>query len=232
MTEIKAPFSIKDWNENDRPREKLLVKGKNALTDAELVAILIGSGNRTESAVALSKRILASVDHQINSLGKLTIKKLMDFNGIGEAKAITIVAALELGRRRKEEQIPLLPIISCSTDVFELMRPLIGDLEYEEFWVLFLDNSNKVIAKKQISKGGKTGTLVDVRIVFRWALEFGAIGIVLIHNHPSGAIRPSKSDKNLTQKIKEAGFCLDIKLLDHIIITEKDYFSFADQSIL
>lgn len=232
MTEIKSQFSIKEWSENDRPREKLLVKGKNALTDAELIAILIGSGNRTESAVELGKRILASVDNQINTLGKLSVKQLMKFKGIGEAKAISIVAGLELGRRRKDEEAPVLPVIRSSEDVFGLMQPVIGDLEHEEFWVLFLNNRNKVIKKKQISIGGKTGTLVDVRIVFKSALEFGATGIILIHNHPSGGMNPSQSDKNLTSKIKEAGACLDIKLLDHLIVTEKKYFSFADETIL
>ncbi|MBW1296692.1 RadC family protein [Aquimarina litoralis] len=232
MSENNTSFSIRKWNENDRPREKLLVKGKNALTDSELIAILIGSGNKEESAVALSKRILASVDHQIHSLGKLSVKQLMNFKGIGEAKAITIVAGLELGKRRKEEGVPVISKISSSKDVFDLMNPLIGDLEHEEFWVLYLNNSNKVLQKKQISVGGKTGTLVDPRIVFRFAIEFGATAIILAHNHPSGSLAPSQSDKTLTQKLKQAGVTLDIKLLDHLIITEKDYFSFADQAIL
>lgn len=232
MIENNASFSIRKWNENDRPREKLLVKGKNSLTDSELIAILIGSGNKEESAVALSKRILASVDHQINALSKLSVKQLMDFKGIGEAKAISIVAGLELGKRRKEESVPMIPKIGSSTDVFHIMNPIIGDLEHEEFWVLFLNNSNKVLQKKQISVGGKTGTLVDPRIVFRSALEFNATAIILTHNHPSGTLVPSESDKALTQKLKQAGMSLDIKLLDHLIITEKDYFSFADQAIL
>lgn len=232
MTENNASFSIRKWNENDRPREKLLVKGKNSLSDSELIAILIGSGNKEESAVALSKRILASVDHQINALGKLSVKQLMNFKGIGEAKAISIVAGLELGKRRKEENIPMIPKIGSSVDVFRIMNPIIGDLEHEEFWVLFLNNSNKVLQKKQISVGGKTGTLVDPRIVFRSALEFNATAIILTHNHPSGTLVPSESDKVLTQKLKQAGLSLDIKLLDHLIITEKGYFSFADQAIL
>lgn len=232
MSELNSSFSIKEWSKNDRPREKLTAKGKNTLTDAELIAILIGSGNREESAVALSKRILASVDHKINTLGKLSIKKLMNFKGIGEAKAVTIVAALELGRRRRDEDMPILPKITSSRDVFNLLQPSIGDLEHEEFWVLFLSNANKVIQTKQISIGGKTGTLVDARIVFRAALEFGATGIIICHNHPSGVLHPSQSDKKLTQKLKEAGLALDINLLDHLIITENSYFSFADESIL
>lgn len=232
MSELNPLFSIKKWNENDRPREKLIAKGKNTLTDAELIAILIGSGNRQESAVALSKRILASVDHKINSLGKLSVKQLTSFKGIGQAKAITIVAGLELGRRRLDEEVPVDPKIACSKDVFNILRPIIGDLEHEEFWVLFLNNANKVVQKKQISIGGKTSTLVDARIVFRSALEYGATGIIIGHNHPSGVLHPSQSDIKLTNKLKEAGQTLDIHLLDHLVITEKNYFSFADESLL
>lgn len=232
MKDSKLSFSIKEWSENDRPREKLIAKGRPSLSDAELIAILIGSGNREESAVELSKRILASVDHDINKLGKLSVKQLTSFKGIGEAKAIAIVAALELGRRRKNSELPIVPKISCSNDVFEIIRPLIGDLEQEEFWVLYLNNANKVIYKKQISIGGKTGTLVDVRIVFKFGLEQGAVSIILCHNHPSGNLKPSQADINLTKKIKEAGVIMEIKLLDHLIVTEKDYFSFADEGLL
>ncbi|WP_271765363.1 RadC family protein [Aquimarina algiphila] len=232
MSKLNASFSIKEWSENDRPREKLIAKGKNVLTDAELVAILIGSGNREESAVGLSKRILASVNHEINALGKLSLKQLMSFKGIGEAKAITIVAGLELGRRRKDESVAKVSKITSSRDAFHLFQPIIGDLEHEEFWVLFLNNANDVIRKKQISVGGKTGTLVDARIVFKLALEYGATSLIIGHNHPSGSLRPSQSDKNLTQKLKAAGSTLDIKLLDHIVVTEDRYFSFADELIL
>ncbi len=232
MKELNSSFSIKEWNANDRPREKLIVQGKNSLTDAELIAILIGSGSREESAVGLGKRILASVDHKINALGKLSVKQLMQFKGIGEAKAITIVAGLELGRRRRGEDEEAVSKITCSKDVFNLLNPVIGDLEHEEFWVLFLNNANKVLQKKQVSIGGKTGTLVDARIVFRSALEYGATGIIIAHNHPSGSLRPSNSDKDLTQKLKHAGSSLDITVLDHLIITEKNYFSFADESLL
>ncbi|WP_271782898.1 RadC family protein [Aquimarina algiphila] len=232
MSKLNASFSIKEWSENDRPREKLIAKGKNVLTDAELVAILIGSGNREESAVGLSKRILASVNHEINALGKLSLKQLMSFKGIGEAKAITIVAGLELGRRRKDESVAKVSKITSSRDAFHLFQPIIGDLEHEEFWVLFLNNANDVIRKKQISVGGKTGTLVDARIVFKLALEYGATSLIIGHNHPSGSLRPSQSDKNLTQKLKAAGSILDIKLLDHIVVTEDRYFSFADELIL
>ncbi len=231
MSELNSSFSIKEWSENDRPREKLIAKGKNALTDAELIAILIGSGNRNESAVALSKRILASVTHNIDALSKLSVKQLMSFNGIGEAKAIAIVAGLELGRRRRED-ILIEPKITSSKDAFTIFYPMLGDLDHEEFWVLFLNNAKKVIQKKQISLGGKTSTIVDPRIVFRAALECGATAIILGHNHPGGTIDPSVADKNLTQKLKQAGFSLDINVLDHLIITEKNYFSFADESIL
>ncbi|MBQ0733670.1 RadC family protein [Aquimarina celericrescens] len=232
MKELNSSFSIKEWSENDRPREKLIAKGKNTLTDAEIIAILIGSGNREESAVALSKRILSSVNHKIDALGKLSIKQLMKFKGIGEAKAIAIIAGLELGRRRREEGVEIVPKITCSKDVFDLLRPVIGDLDHEEFWVLYLNNANKVLQKKQVSVGGKTGTLVDARIVYRSALEYGATGIIIAHNHPSGSLLPSKSDKDLTQKLKQAGASLDINVLDHLIVTEKSYFSFADESIL
>jgi len=225
-------LTIKSWAQDDRPREKLLAKGKTSLSDAELIAILIGSGNRQESAVALSKRILQSVSGNINELAKLSVEKLIKFKGIGDAKAIAIITALEIGKRRQLEIALEKPQITSSKDVFNLMQPVIGDLEHEEFWVLFLNNSNKVLAKSQISKGGLTATIVDVRLLFKRALELASVGIIVCHNHPSGKLQPSTADKQLTQKIKEAGCTLDIKLLDHLIITEKVYFSFADDGIL
>lgn len=232
MSEKNASFSIKNWSQNDQPREKLRDKGKAALSDAELVAILIGSGNRNESAVDLCKRILASVDNNLNALGKLSLKQLMDFKGIGEAKAITIAAAMELGRRRRGEESIQQDKITSSISVFELMQPILGELPHEEFWIVYLNNSNKVIQKQQLSKGGITGTLVDVRLVLKQALELGATGIILVHNHPSGTLKPSGADKKITQKLKQAGESLDIKVLDHLIVTEKAYFSFADENIL
>jgi DNA repair protein RadC len=225
-------LTIKSWALDDRPREKLLAKGKTALSDAELIAILIGSGNREESAVALSKRILKGVNGNINELAKLSVKKLTVFKGIGEAKAISIITALELGKRRQMEAALEKPKIASSKDVANLMQPILGDLEHEEFWVLFLNNSNKVVSKNQISKGGLTATIVDIRLVFKSALELASVGIIVCHNHPSGKLQPSTADKQLTQKIKEAGIILDIKLLDHLIITEKAYFSFADENLL
>ena len=232
MPNKPSSFSIKNWSQDDQPREKLRDKGKSALSDAELVAILIGSGNREESAVALSKRISASVGNNLSELGKLSIKQLMEFKGIGEAKAITITAALELGRRRRGEEALEKKKIASSDSVFELMQPIIGELAHEEFWIIYVNNSNKVIQKNQLSKGGITGTLVDVRLALKNALEVGATGIILSHNHPSGTLAPSTADKRLTQKLKTAGESLDIKVLDHLIITEKAYFSFADEGIL
>lgn len=232
MLKKAQSFSIKNWSEDDRPREKLLRKGRSVLTDAELIAILIGSGNRDESAVGLSKRILSSTSNNLPELGKLSIKDLMRFKGIGEAKAVSIAAALELGRRRSGSDTLSRKRITSSASVFELLHPIIGDLTHEEFWIVYLNNSNKILQKQQLSKGGLTGTLVDVRVVFKIALELGAVGLVLVHNHPSGALYPSESDKKLTQKIQIAATSLDIKVLDHIIITEKAYFSFADEGII
>jgi len=232
MSEKPTSFSIKNWSQDDQPREKLRDKGKLTLSDAELVAILIGSGNRNESAVDLCKRILASVDNNLNALGKVSLKHLMEFNGIGEAKAITITAALELGRRRKFEDAVKQEKITSSRDVYDIMQPVLGELSHEEFWVIYLNNSNKVLQKQQLSKGGITGTLVDVRLVLKQALEVGATALILCHNHPSGTLKASEADKKITQKLKTAGLSLDIKVLDHIIVTEKAYFSFADETIL
>ena len=224
-------FPITNWSEDDKPREKLMLKGKSVLSDAELIAILIGSGSRNESAVDLSKRILASVDHNLNALGKLSIAQLMNFKGIGEAKAISIIAAMELGRRRRNEDVIELTKITSSKTVFDLMQPIIGELPHEEFWVLFLNNSNKILFKAQLSKGGMTGTMVDVRIVFKLALEQNATSIILIHNHPSGKLQASDADIQITKKIKGAGLQLDIPVLDHIIITETGYYSFVDEGM-
>src|SRR5688572_24701677 len=230
--EENASFSIKNWNEDDRPREKLLLKGRTALSDAELIAILIGSGSRNESAVSLSQRILASADNNLGELGKLSIPELMEFKGIGEAKAISIAAAMELGRRRRTGEALERKKITSSNSVFEYVQPIIGDLPHEEFWILYLNNSNKIIKSAQLSKGGITGTIVDVRLAFKEALQLGAVGIILAHNHPSGTLKPSQADIQLTKKLKMAGESLDIKVLDHLIVTEKAYFSFADENML
>lgn len=228
--EYKLPITA--WNLDDRPREKLISKGSHSLSDSELIAILIGSGNRQESAVGLSKRILASVDNNLNELAKMSINQLTDFKGIGEAKAITIITAITLGKRLQIESVLIKPIVSSSKSVCNIMQPKIGNLPHEEFWVLFLNNSNKVINTVQLSKGGLTGTVVDIRMLFKKAMELLSVAIIVCHNHPSGKLTPSEADKKLTKKIKVAGDTLDIKLLDHLIITEKEYLSFADEGIL
>lgn len=232
MNNEKENLSIKKWAEDDRPREKLLQKGKLSLSDSELIAILIGSGSKNESAVELSKKILASTRNNLNELGKLSISQLCNFKGIGPAKAVGIVAALELGRRRRLEEALEQKKISSSSSVFEIMQPVIGELPHEEFWIIYLNNSNKIIEQFQISKGGITGTLVDVRITLKKALEIGAVSLILVHNHPSGNLKASEADKQLTRKLKTAAESLDIKVLDHIIVTEKSYLSFADEGIL
>jgi len=224
-------LSIKQWAFDDRPREKLLKKGITTLSDAELIAILIGSGSRNESAVDLSKRILKSVGNNVNELTKLNLEKLINFKGIGEAKAISILTALELGKRSQNTVQQEKPLIKSSEDVFRVMYPVIGHLQHEEFWVLYLNNANKVIGKYQVSKGGLTSTVVDIRLLFKRALELAAVAVIICHNHPSGKLTPSSLDKQLTEKIKNAGKSLDIKLLDHLIVTEKSYFSFTDNNL-
>jgi len=232
MSFERKSVSIKNWKEDDRPREKLLSKGKSTLSDAELIAILIGSGNREESAVGLAKRILTFTSNNLNQLGKLSVNDLTQFKGIGEAKAITIITALELGRRRRLEEALERPKINGSKAAFDIMQPILGELNHEEFWVLYLNNSNKIIYKNRLSSGGITGTLVDVRLLFKKALELSSVAVILCHNHPSGSLKPSKSDIDLTKKIQQAGKSLDIKILDHLLITEKAYFSFADSNLI
>lgn len=222
---------INQWAEDDRPREKFLLKGKSSLSDSELLAILIGSGSRNESAVQLCQRILATTNNNLNQLGKVSLNQLTSFKGIGEAKAITIAAALELGRRRRAEETQELKKITSSKMIFEIMQPIIGELSHEEFWILYLNNSNKVIHKAQLSKGGMTGTVVDIRLIFKTAFEYNAVSIILAHNHPSGKLLASESDVQITKKIKEASKCLEISVLDHVIITENDYYSFNDNGI-
>lgn len=222
---------INQWAEDDRPREKFLLKGKSTLSDSELLAILIGSGSRNESAVQLCQRILASSENNLNTLGKMSVSQLMQFKGIGEAKAISIAAALELGRRRRVEDAIELKKITSSKAVFDIMQPIIGELPHEEFWVLYLNNSNKVIYKAQLSKGGITGTVVDIRIIFKMAFEQNATGLILSHNHPSGKLIASEADLKITKQIKEAGQTLEIQVLDHLIITENGYLSFQDEGI-
>lgn len=228
--EDKKFLTIKQWKEDDRPREKMLDKGKASLSDAELIAIIIGTGNREESAVALSKRILLRFDHNLNALATMTIDDLMAFKGIGKSKAVSIMSAMELGKRRSLEHAKEKKKVNSSVAAFEIMQPFIGDLLHEEFWILFLNNANNLLDKSQLSKGGIHATLVDVRLIFKKAISKGATSIILCHNHPSGSLTPSHSDLQLTKKIIKGGELLDIKVLDHIIVSQHGYFSFADEN--
>lgn len=233
MDQSKLKLKITDWAEEDRPREKMLIKGVSALSDAELLAILIGSGNKNETAVELSQRILFSVNNNLNSLGKLSINDLVQsFNGIGEAKAISIIAALELGKRRKLSDAEKLQLILVSKDVFNTFQPLLGDLRHEESWVLLMNSSNKVLKKILVSKGGITGTVIDIRLIIKEAIENLATNIVLIHNHPSGNPKPSEDDNNITLKLKEACKLLDIYLMDHVIVCDNSYYSYRDNNCI
>ncbi|EOZ97227.1 DNA repair protein RadC [Indibacter alkaliphilus LW1] len=220
-------------SEEDRPREKLLLKGKSTLSDAELIAILIGSGTKQLSAVDLSKHILAKVNHSLADLAKLSITDLKKFKGIGEAKAISIVAALELGRRRKlvTEQTRKVKI-SSSADVWNIMKPDLMDESIEHFYILLLNRSNHVLKKQLISSGGTSGTVADPKIIFKHALDNMANSIILVHNHPSGNLKPSEQDRRLTNRLKEAGKNLEVPVLDHVIFTDLAYFSFADEGLI
>ncbi len=226
-------MKIKEWAEEDRPREKMLLKGSQSLSDAELLAILIGSGNTNETAVQLAQRILSDSSNNLNELGKRTIQDLMaQFKGIGQAKAITILAALELGKRRSASDILQRPSITSSRDAFLLLHPLLSDLPHEELWVLFLSRSNKVIRQVKISQGGVSETAADLRIILKAAVLDLASGVILAHNHPSGNRRPSKSDDLLTQRLKQSAQLLEISLLDHLILADNSYFSYADEGQL
>ena len=229
----KAKLNIKDWVEEDRPREKMLLKGVAALSDAELLGILIGSGNKNETAVELAQRILHSADNNLNTLGKLEIKDLIrNFNGIGEAKAITIVAALELGKRRKLSEVVSQPQIKSSSDVYNILHPVLADLRHEEVWVLLLNKANKVLKKIQVSKGGISGTVVDIRMIMKEAIDSLASAMILCHNHPSGNHNPSDEDDNITHRLKEAGLIMDIRLLDHVILCDYSHYSYLDNGKL
>jgi DNA repair protein RadC len=224
-------LTIKQWLVEDRPREKLLSKGISSLSDTELLAILISTGTKNFSAIDLARQILQSAGNNLHLLGKQPVNELMKINGIGEAKAITIVAALELGRRRKridnERQE-----FSNSKSVFDLMQPILGDLPHEEFWILYLNRANYLIEKECISIGGTSGTVTDVKIIVKHALEKLAQAAILVHNHPSGNIKPSVNDKNITKKLQQAFVYFDIALIDHMIIGDTKYLSFADESLL
>ncbi len=232
MSEPTTYRAITAWAEEDRPREKMLLKGKNALTDAELLAILIGSGTVGQSAVALAQGVLASVGCNLQELGKRSVSELQRFKGIGRAKAIAIAAALELGRRRQLSDLRERPRISGSLDAFRAIAPLLTDLHHEEFWVLLLNKANEVIARERLSTGGSAGTVVDTKILFKTALDARAVAAVAVHNHPSGNLQPSQADIELTRRLRQAGDLLDLPLLDHLIVSERGYFSFADEGIL
>ncbi len=225
-------LSIKNWAVEDRPREKLLANGIRSLTNAELVALLIGSGTKDISAVELARQILVTADNNLNALGKLSVNNLQKLKGIGQAKAISIVAALELGRRRKLSEVLERPRITSSKDVYELLFPLLSDLPHEEFWILLLNRSNKIIDRIKISQGGTAGTVIDVKMILRNAIDKLASSVIICHNHPSGNTEPSKADIEITGRISEAAKIMDIKLLDHIIIAENLYFSFLDEGML
>ncbi len=223
---------IRQWAEDDRPREKMLLKGKSALSNAELIALLIGSGNRQESAVQLAQRMLDSVDNNLIELAKLSIEELSRFRGMGKAKAVSIVAALELGKRRVAERVVKQNKITASRDAYDLLRPELTDNYYETFYVILLDRANRVIRKLNISSGGVAGTVVDPKKLFKLALDHNASSLILAHNHPSNNLTPSENDVRLTEKLKKAGAALDIPVLDHIIAGNDNYFSFADEGIL
>lgn len=225
-------MSLKFLAQDDRPREKFLSKGKLAVSDSELLAIIMGSGNREESAVELARRILQSVGNNWNQLSDMTLDALMTFKGVGEAKAITIAAAMEIGRRKSLQEIPDKPQVSSSKDAYVLLKTYLEDLQTEEFWALFLNQSNKVIHTEKLTQGGITQSVVDVRILFKVALEKYATGIIVAHNHPSGSLKPSSEDKSITEKISEGGKILNVQLLDHLIITRSAYFSFNDEGLL
>lgn len=232
MPESHKNKSLKNWAEDDKPREKMMLKGEEALSDAELLAIVMGSGNREETAVDLAKRILGDYQNNWHELAKIGHEDLCKYKGIGDAKAISILAVLEIGRRRSLQELPPKPVVNSASIVFRIMHPILGDAQKEEFWVLYLNQANKLIAKERESIGGLSSTQVDVRTIMKKALGNLATGIILVHNHPSGNITPSQADRTITEKIKNAGDLLNITALDHVIISQTGYYSFADKGLL
>jgi DNA repair protein RadC len=233
MEEFKtSTLKISHWAEEDRPREKLLMKGRGALSEAELIGILIGSGTVSLSAVDVAKIILKEVNNDLNNLAKLSVDDLKKFKGIGEAKAISIVSALELGRRRKESEPTKRERITCSEDAYKIMKPHLLDLPHEEFWLILLTRANSIIKTAPVSSGGVSGTVADPKMIFKIALDNLASGIIMVHNHPSGNIKPSEADISLTKKLKEGGILLEIPIIDHLIFTNNEYYSFADEGKL
>jgi DNA repair protein RadC len=230
--ESDKKLSIKEWAIDDRPREKMMNKGIGALSNAELIAILFGTGTRNESAVEIARKLLDSAENNLNKLATFTLKDLKLIKGIGEAKAISVLTALELGKRRKIEEVVERRKIQSSKDVYEIFGPLLGDLPFEEFWILLLNRSNCIIEKMKTSQGGISGTVTDVRIILKNALDKMASSIILCHNHPSGNLKPSEQDISITQRLKEAGKLIDINIPDHVIVASNGYFSFADEGII
>lgn len=231
MEETKK-MNISDWAIDDRPREKMMAKGASALSDAELLAILIGSGNTNETAVELMRRLLKDCQNNLSSMARWDVRQFSQYKGMGPAKSITIMAALELGRRRNTQEAEERSSIGCSNDIYKIFRPLMRDLPIEEFWILFLNQSNKVIDKIRISCGGIAGTVVDVRTILREALLRHATQIVALHNHPSGNCKPSKPDCDITEQLRKAGDTMNIRLIDHVIVSESNYYSFADEGLI
>ncbi len=225
-------MSIKFLAEDDRPREKFLLKGRAALSDAELLAIILGSGSREQSAVELARELLQSVDYNWHQLSLLQISDLSKFKGVGPAKAVSMAAALEIGRRRAAQEVPERIQVTCSQDTYRVLAAHLADLRTEEFWAVFLNQSNKIIYKSRLFSGGINQSVVDIRILFKTALEHLATGLIISHNHPSGNLKPSAEDLKITKQIQEAGKLLNIQLLDHLIITQTAYLSFADEGLL
>jgi len=223
---------IKEWALEDRPREKLISNGRNSLSNAELIAILLGSGNHCESALDVSKKILNLVDNNLHELSRLSIDQLKKIKGIGPVKATTIIAAFELGNRRKQAERPEYVRITSSNEAFKLMLPVVGDLVHEEFWILLMNRSNRCIRKQKISQGGISGTVIDVRLILKYAVELLASSMIICHNHPSGNLQPSEADNKITKKIMESAKIMDIQLLDHLIIADNSYFSYADNGLM
>jgi DNA repair protein RadC len=232
MYEENLHRPIHAWNEDDRPREKLQLKGKRSLSDAELIAILLGSGTRKESAVDLARRILDLADNNLVELGKLSLSQLQRISGVGPVKAITLTAALELGSRRQVSSSKTKQKVSNSQDIYEIFGPRIGDLNHEEFWLMCLNRNNAIIGTTRIGSGGISATVADIRIMLKYAIENYASSMILCHNHPSGNLKPSNADIKLTTAVKEAASFMDIALLDHIIVTDSSYYSFADEKMI
>jgi DNA repair protein RadC len=226
---MEGTMNISQWAEEDKPREKLMLKGRNALSDAELLAIILGSGSRQETAVTLAQRILQHFQQDLNALGKSNVAELTTFKGMGEAKAIAVMAAMELGRRKQEKPVKERIQVKSSKDAYQSLFPHLADLPHEEFWVLYLNRGNKIMHKEQISRGGMSGTIADAKVIFKKALECNAAAIILAHNHPSGNLKPSDADLQLTKNIQQAGKVMEINVLDHLILSEQGYYSFADE---